>query len=122
MGGERFFDEPFVKYFKMFLDLDTKIQLIVDNTNNMDAIKKLKETYGDNLEIRCFSEDISGTMRNFVFGKEIAVNSIKILPESSTEPSYIGTAYVNLQDIEILDDKFNNLWDLAKPLKSNQNK
>ena len=57
-------------------------------------------------------------MRNFVFGKEIAVNGIKILPETSDEPSYVGTAYVNLQDIEVLDYKFNNLWDLAKPLKS----
>ena len=52
------------------------------------------------------------------FGKEIAVNGIKILPETSSEPSYVGTAYVNLQDIEVLDFKFNNLWDLAKPLKS----
>ena len=61
-------------------------------------------------------------MRNFVFGKEIAVNGIKILPETSNEPSYIGTAYVNLQDIEVLDDKFNSLWGLAKPLKNTQNK
>ena len=118
VGGEKFFEDPFIKYFKKFLDLDTKIQLIVDNTTNMDAIKKLTETYGDKLEVRYFTEDVSGTMRNFVFGKEIAVNGIKILPETSNEPSYVGTAYVNLQDIEVLDYKFNNLWDLAKPLKS----
>lgn len=117
VGGERFFDEPFIKYFKKFLDLDTKVQLIIDNTSNMDAIKKLKEAYGDNLEIRCFSEEVSGTMRNFVFGKEIAVNGIKILPETHDEPSYIGTAYVNLDDIQVLDDKFNSLWGLAKPLE-----
>ncbi|OGS40835.1 MAG: hypothetical protein A3K77_04100 [Euryarchaeota archaeon RBG_13_31_8] len=118
IGGDRFFDDPFVKYFKMFLELDTKIQLIIDNTTNMETIKKLTEVYGDKLEIRCFPEDVTGTMRNFVFGKEIAVNGIKILPESNDEPSYIGTAYVNLQDIEALDSKFNSLWDLAKPLKS----
>ena len=116
IGGKRFFEEPFIKYFKKFLELDTKIQLIIDNTTNMDAIKKLKETYGNNLEIRCFSEDVSGTMRNFVYGKEIAVNGIKILPDKSDEPSYIGTAYVNLTDIQILDERFNNLWGLAKPL------
>jgi hypothetical protein len=116
VGGERFFEEPFVKYFKKFLELDTKIQLLVDNTANMDVIKKLKETYGDNLEIRYFKEDVSGTMRNYVYGKEIAVNGIKILPEKSHEPSYIGTAYVNVDDIHILDERFNNLWDLAKPL------
>jgi hypothetical protein len=118
VGGEKFFEDPFIKYFKKFLDLNTKIQLIVDNTTNLEAIKKLTETYGDKLEVRYFTEDVSGTMRNFVFGKEIAVNGIKILPETSDEPSYVGTAYVNLQDIEVLDYKFNNLWDLAKPLKT----
>jgi hypothetical protein len=120
IGGERFFEEPFLKYFKIFLELDTKIQLIVDSTTNMDAIKKLKETYGDNLEIRCFSEDVSGTMRNYVYGKEIAVNGIKILPDKDDEPSYIGTAYVNLTDIQVLDERFNNLWGLAKPLNIKQ--
>jgi hypothetical protein len=120
IGGERLFEEPFIKYFKKFLELDTKIQIIIDNTINMDAIKKLKETYGDNLEIRCFSEDVSGTIRNFVYGKEIAVNGIKILPEKSDEPSYIGTAYVNLTDIQILDERFKNLWNLAKPLNTIQ--
>ncbi|MDH7507131.1 MAG: hypothetical protein QHH15_05030, partial [Candidatus Thermoplasmatota archaeon] len=93
-------------------------QLIIDNTNNMETIKKLTEIYSDKLEIRYFSEEATGTMRNIVFGKEMAVNGIKILPENSEEPSYIGTAYVNLQDIEALDYKFKSLWDLAKPIKS----
>ena len=122
VGGERFFDQPFLNYFKKFLELDTKIQLIEDNTKNLDMIKKLQDTYGDKLEIRYFSEDVSGTMRNFVFGKEIAVNGIKILPEKTDEPSYIGTAYVNVDDIQTLDDRFNNLWDLAKPLQNQKKK
>ena len=117
VGGERFFQEPFIQYFKKFLELDTKVQLIVDTKINIDAAKALKKAYGDKLEIRCFSEDVSGTMRNFVFGKEIAVNGIKILLEASDEPSYIGTAYVDVNDIEVLDGKFKSLWDLAKPLK-----
>jgi len=115
VGGDRFFNEPFLKYFKKFLELDTKVQLIVESTDKMELIKELKKLYGDNLEIRYFSEEVSGTMRNFVYGKEIAVNGIKILPETHDEPSYIGTAYVNLQDIEILDERFNSLWDIAKP-------
>ena len=117
VGGQRFLNKPFIKYFKKFLDLDTKVQLIVDTKINIDVAKALKKTYGDNLEIRCFSEDVSGTMRNFVFGKEIAVNGIKILPEANGEPSYIGTAYVDVNDIEVLDGKFKSLWVLAKPLK-----
>jgi hypothetical protein len=117
VGGERLFDQPFIKYFKKFLDLDAKIQLIVDSKVNMDALNELIKTYNGNLEIRFFSEDVSGTLRNYVYGKEIAINGIKILPETHDEPSYIGTAYVNLDDIEVLDGKFKSMWDLAKPLK-----
>ena len=117
VGGEHFFDEPFVKYFKKFLDLNTKVQLIIDSESHIDLAKELKEAYGDNLDIRYFEENTSGTMRNYVFGKELAVNGIKILPEDRTEPSYIGTAYVNLEDIEVLNEKFKNMWQLAKPLQ-----
>ena len=122
VGGERFFNEPFLKYFKKFLELETKVQLIVDAKANMDTAKELKKLYGEKLDIRYFSEDVSGTMRNFVFGKEMAVNGIKILPENSDEPSYVGTAYVKLEDIEVLDEKFNNLWDMAKPIKNKTQK
>ena len=122
VGGEHLFNANFIKYFEKFLELDTKIQLIVDNTDNLVAIAKLKELYGENLEVRYFSEDVSGTLRNFVFGKEIAVNGIKILPETSDEPSYIGTAYVNVNDIQVLDDRFNNLWGIAKPISKNTKK
>jgi hypothetical protein len=118
VGGEHFFTDPFLKYFKKFLDLDAKIQLIIDAKVDTSVIQELKKTYGESLEIRYFSEEATGTMRNFVYGKEIAVNGIKILPETSHEPSYIGTAYVNVDDIEVLDDKFKSLWDIAKPVKS----
>ncbi len=116
VGGERFFEEPVLGYFKKFLDLDTKVQLIVDTKINKDAIEGLKNIYGDKFELRYFSEEVSGTLRNYVFGKELAVNGIKILHETNREPSYIGTAYVNLDDVEILDKKFNNLWNLAKSM------
>ena len=117
IGGERLFDEPFINYFKKFLELDTKVELIIDSEIKIDIAKKLKKAYADNLDIRCFSENTSGTMRNYVFGKELAINGIKILPEASNEPSYIGTAYVNLEDIDVLNEKFKNMWELAKPLK-----
>ncbi|MCJ7698599.1 MAG: hypothetical protein MUO73_09765, partial [Thermoplasmata archaeon] len=116
IGGERFFDEPFLKYFKKFLALDTKVELLIDSEANIDIAKQLKNAYGDNLDIRYFSENTSGTMRNYVFGKELAVNGIKILAEEGCEPSYVGTAYVNLEDIELLNGKFENLWGLAKKL------
>ena len=52
IGGERFFEEPFIKYFKKFLDLETKVQLIVDTEDHMDIAKALKKAYGENLDIR----------------------------------------------------------------------
>jgi len=116
IGGERFFDEPFISYFKKFLSLDTKVELLIDSETNLDIAKQLKKAYGDNLDIRYFSENTSGTMRNYVFGKELAVNGIKILAEEGCEPCYVGTAYVNLEDIEVLNGKFENLWGLAKKL------
>lgn len=117
IGGERFFEEPFVHYFKKFLELNTKVELLIDTEANIDVAKALKKAYGDSLDIRYFSEDTSGTMRNYVFGKELAVNGIKILSESDPkEPIYVGTAYVNLEDIEVLNTKFENLWGLAKKL------
>ncbi len=117
IGGERLFEEPFINYFKKFLELDTKVELIIDSETKIDIAKQLKKLYADNLDIRCFSENTSGTMRNYVFGKELAINGIKILPETSSEPSYVGTAYVNLEDIDVLNEKFKNMWELAKPLK-----
>ena len=118
IGGEHIFKDPYVKYFKKLLDLDAKIKLIMDTDANKEEAKKLLEKYGDKLDIRYFSdEDIKGTLRSCVFGKELAVNGIKILPEQGDEPSYVGTAYVHLDDIEVLNSKFNNLWEMAKPLK-----
>ena len=117
IGGERFFEEPFLRYFKMFLELNSKVELLIDTDANIDVAKALKKAYGDNLDIRYFSENTSGTMRNYVYGKELAVNGIKILSESDPkEPIYVGTAYVNLEDIEVLNTKFENLWGLAKKL------
>jgi hypothetical protein len=117
IGGDRFFEEPFLSYFKKFLDLEIKVDLIMDSEHHIDIAKTLKKTYAENLDIRYFTDTTSGTMRNYVFGKELALNGIKILPETSTEPSYVGTAYVNLDDIEVLNEKFKNLWELAKELK-----
>ena len=116
IGGETLFEEPFINYFKKFLDLDIKVELIIDSESKLDIAKQLKKAHMDNLDIRYFSENTSGTMRNYVFGKELAINGIKILPESSNEPSYIGTAYVNLEDVDVLNEKFKSLWELAKPL------
>ncbi len=116
IGGERFFKDPFINYFKKFLDMDNKVQLIVDNKNHLDDIKKLKDIYKDNLEVKYFNEDVSGTMRNYVYGKEIAVNGVKILHEADVEASYVGTAYVDVDDIHLIDERFNNMWDIAQPI------
>lgn len=116
IGGERLFSEPFVQYFRRFLELNNKVQLIVENEKHLPDVKKLKEEFQDKLDVRYFPNEISGLMRNYMFGKELAVTSMKILSEEDGEPSYIGTAYVDVENIEELNQKFESLWNLGKPL------
>jgi len=116
ISGDRFFNEPYLYYFKRFLELDNKIQLIVDSQVDNNLLRELKKTYSDKLELRYFPEGASGTLRNYVYGKEFAINGIKILQEADEEPAYIGTAYVDIEDIKIFNSKFDSLWNIAKPL------
>jgi hypothetical protein len=116
ISGDRFFQEPYLYYFKRFLELDNKIQLIVDSQVDNTILNELKKTYNDKLELRYFPEGASGTLRNYVYGKEFAINGIKILQETNEEPAYIGTAYVDIEDIKIFNSKFDSLWNIAKPL------
>ena len=112
--GDRFFKQPFIEYFKKFLDLDDKIQVIVDSEIDMKLLKEVKDQYGDKLELRYFPEGATGTLRNYVYGKEFAINGIKIL-QDSPEPAYIGTAYVDVEDIKVFNSKFDSMWEIAKP-------
>jgi len=116
ISGDRFFKKPFVDYFKKFLELDTKLQVIIDAQIDTGILKQLKDSFPEKLEVRYFPEGASGTLRNYVYGKEFAVNGIKILQENHDEPAYIGTAYVDLEDIKVFNSKFDSLWNLAKPL------
>lgn len=117
IGGERFFKEPFVNYLEKLLNLNSTVQLIVEKKADKKIAKNLKKAYGDKIDIRYFADDISGTIRKYVFGKELAVDGIKILPKSHDEPSYVGTAYVKPDDIKMLNGKFDSLWDMAKPIE-----
>ena len=117
ISGDRFFKAPYINYFKKYLELDKKVQIIVDSDIPIDLIKEMNETYKDKLELRYFPDGSSGTLRNFVYGKEFALNGIKILQEHNDEPTYVGTAYVDIEDIKIFNNKFDSLWNIAKPIK-----
>ncbi len=117
IGGNRLFDDPYLGYFKRFLELNNNVRLIVDENINEKLVSDLIEEFGDKLDIRCFNEATAGTMRNYVFGKQLAINGIKILQENHCEPSYVGTAYVEPHEIEMLSCKFDDLWDLAQPVR-----
>ncbi len=116
IGSEKLFSEPFIRYFRRFLELNNRIQLIVENEEHLSDVKKLKEEFQDRLDVRYFPSEVSGLMRNYMFGKELAVTSMKILSEEDEKDSYIGTAYVDVGNIEELNQKFDNLWNLGKPL------
>ncbi|HEC81635.1 MAG TPA: hypothetical protein ENI42_04345 [Thermoplasmatales archaeon] len=92
------------------------MQLIVENEEHLADVKKLKEEFQVKLDVRYFPGEISGLMRNYMFGKELAVTSMKILSDEDNEPSYIGTAYVDVENIEELNQKFESLWNLGEPL------
>ncbi|HEC72635.1 MAG TPA: hypothetical protein ENI36_03420 [Thermoplasmatales archaeon] len=118
VGGERLLDSPFLKYLEKFIELESKVKLIIDSKDNLDNAKKLLERYGDKLEIKYFPDETFGTMRNYILGKELAINGIKILnPKEDSEPVYVGTAYVDLENVETLKDTFEGLWKLAKPIQ-----
>jgi hypothetical protein len=120
VGGERICEEPFIRYIRRFLELNKKIQLIVEKEECLESIKKLKDEYEEKLDVRYFPDEVTGLMRNYVIGDELAVTSMRILKEEE-EPSYIGTAYVDIESIEELNEKFENLWSLGKPLNLRQN-
>jgi len=115
IGSENISEESTIRYLKRFLELSKKVRMIVEREENLQPVIKLKEEYRDKLDVRYFPDEITGLMRNFVFGKELAVTSMKILSEGE-ETSYIGTAYVDLEDIDELNRKFESLWNLAKPV------
>ncbi len=116
ISGDRLFKDPFIDYFKKFLELDTKVQLIIDAQIDTAMLKQFKESFPEKLEIRSFPEGASGTLRNYVYGKEFAINGIKILQDNHDDPAYIGTAYVDVEDIKIFNSKFDCLWNIAKPV------
>jgi len=90
IGGERFFDEPFVKYFKKFLALNTKVELLIDSEQNLDIASSSRRrtviTWTSGISRRTPLEPCA----NYVFGKELAVNGIKILAEEGCEPCYVA--------------------------------
>lgn len=115
MGAENLSEEDITRYLKKFLESSRKVKMIVEKEENLPPVLKLKEEYKDKLDIRYFPDEVTGLLRNFVFGKELAFTSMKILSDDE-EISYVGTAYVDLGDIDEINRKFENLWNLGKPV------
>jgi len=115
MGEENLSEEDIARYMKKFLELSKKVRLIIEKEENLPTLLKLKEEYKDRLDVRYFPNEVTGFLRNFVFGKELAFTGMKILSEEK-DVSYVGTAYVDLDDIDEVSRKFENLWNLGKPV------
>jgi len=115
MGGEDLSEEDTARYLKKFLELSKKVRVIIEKEENLPTVLKLKEEFKDKLDVRYFPNEVTGFMRNFVFGKELAFTGMKILSEEENV-SYVGTAYVDLEDIDEISRKFENLWNLGKPV------
>jgi len=115
MGGEDLSEEDTARYLKKFLELSKKVKVIIEREENLPTVLKLKEEFKDKLDVRYFPNEVTGFFRNFVFGKEFAFTGIKILSEEENL-SYVGTAYVDLEHIDEISRKFENLWNLGKPV------
>jgi len=117
ISGDRFFtEEPYKQFFEKLLTMNNNIQVIIDSPVDQELVDQLQENHGEKLELRTFPNGATGTLRNYVLGKEFAINGIKILKDSTEEPAYIGTAYVDIEDIKIFNNKFDSLWNIAKPI------
>ncbi|HEX16829.1 MAG TPA: hypothetical protein ENG60_00200 [Thermoplasmatales archaeon] len=114
IGDENISEECTLKYLRRFLELSKKVRMIVEREDNLQTLIRLKEEYNEKLEARYLPNEVTGLMRNFLFGNELAITSMKILSERDTP--YIGTAYVDLEDIDELNEKFENLWNLGRPI------
>lgn len=114
IGDENISEECTLKYLRRFLELSRKVRMIVEREDNLQTLIRLKEEYNEKLEARYLPNEVTGLMRNFLFGNELAITSMKILSERDTP--YIGTAYVDLEDIDELNEKFENLWNLGRPI------
>lgn len=116
LSGENFSNSQLLRYVRRLLELNKKIQLLVNDEESVENIRKLKEEFGGKLDVRMFPSELSGLMKNYVFGKELAVVSMKILSDEDAEPSYVATAYVDLNDVERLSKDFDTMWNLGRPI------
>ena len=115
MGAENLSEKETEEFLRKFLESSKKVKIIVEKEENLQPVIRLKEKYSNKLDVRYFPDEVTGFMRNFVFGKELAFTGMKILSEDE-DISYVGTAYVDIEDIDEISKKFENLWNLGRPL------
>lgn len=113
LSGEELSEKGLVACIRRLLELNEKIRLLMDGEENLDNIKKLKDEFGKRLEVRLFPGET--LMKSCVFGKEFAIASMKILSEDPV-PFYVGTAYVDMNEVEKLSKEFDGMWELSRPV------
>lgn len=117
------FDSPYRDFYgsKLLLEQKLKIRALYDpysytydkiNEENFERrlvnARTFMEKYGDIVEIRR-PNVTHATTRRVIFDN-IAIDSMKLLPLNREEPSYVGTIYLNTEDIGFLRENFNVAW------------
>lgn len=117
LGGINVFKEEYKAYYSHLIQRGSKIRVIIDRSDEMEDVKRLKMEYGDKIEVRCIPAEHYGTCRQILFDRELALDGKKLLPLDRPEPSCIGTIYVREEDsIALLKNNFENIWRIRSPL------
>lgn len=117
LGGINVFKEAYKAYYSHLIQQGSKIRVIIDGSDAVEDVKRLKIEYGDKIEVGCIPAEHYGTCRQILFDRELALDGKKLLHLDRPEPSCIGTIYIREEDsIDLLSNNFENLWRIHSPL------
>lgn len=124
------FDNPHREFYgNILLEQRPKIRAIYDPysytydkitkdefENRITNAKRYMEKYGNEVEIRC-PHITHATSRRVIFD-DMAIDARKLLPLNRKEPSYVGTIYLNKNDVDFLRENFNAAWEKSTDIRS----
>ena len=135
VSGKESCKDPMLEYYHRVLKKNAVYRIILNRSIDINPIVRLKKQYPNNVDIRFIS--FVTTRRMTIIDDVMAIDGVRILPESMTLPIYIGVVYVNNDDqcgidrvnqkgikvenqrsnIEHLQANFDGRWKVSKKLK-----
>ena len=111
LGGIDLFKEAYKAYYDHIIQQGSKIRAIIDRTDEVEDVKRLKMEYGDKIEVKYIPSEDYGTCRQILFDHDWALDGTVLLLSDRPGPSCIGTIYIREADsIALLRNNFENIW------------